>query len=97
MFDAPPATWEELVAQSEAVTAPPVSGLGLVLSNVGDGNVQVSVLQSFAGYLADAIPGAQLVTLPGVTHFAPLQRPDLLNAVMLDTLKRFHGPAEQLA
>lgn len=52
-FPEPPATWDELVEQAAAITAPPVSGLGLALSNVGDGNVQVSVLQSFGGRVAD--------------------------------------------
>jgi multiple sugar transport system substrate-binding protein len=52
-FTEPPATWDELVEQAAAVTATPVSGLGLALSNVGDGNVQVSILQSFGGRIAD--------------------------------------------
>jgi multiple sugar transport system substrate-binding protein len=39
--------------QSEAVTKAPVSGLGLALSNVGDGNMQVSVLHSYGGRIAD--------------------------------------------
>ena len=54
-FTAPPATWDELVAQAVAVNAPPVYGLGLALSNVGDGNLQVSVLQSFGGRIAEEI------------------------------------------
>ena len=49
----PPTTWEELVDQAAAVNKPPVFGLGLALSNVGDGNVQVSVLQSYGGRIAD--------------------------------------------
>ena len=52
-FETPPATWNELVQQAAAVTKPPVFGLGLALSNVGDGNVQVSALQSFGGRIAD--------------------------------------------
>jgi hypothetical protein len=32
-----------------------------------------------AEYLARAIPGAALILLPGVSHFAPLQRPELFN------------------
>jgi multiple sugar transport system substrate-binding protein len=52
-FSEAPTTWQELVDQAEAVTASPVSGLGLALSNVGDGNMQVSVLQSFGGRVAD--------------------------------------------
>jgi pimeloyl-ACP methyl ester carboxylesterase len=34
-------------------------------------------------YLARSIPGAQLILLPGVSHFAPLQRPEQFNSVVL--------------
>ena len=46
-------TWEELKTQAVAVTKPPLFGLGLALSNVGDGNTQVGVLQSYGGRVAD--------------------------------------------
>lgn len=36
-----------------------------------------------AEFLARSIPGARLVTLPEVSHFAPLQRPGLFNAAVL--------------
>ena len=49
----PPATWEELSRQGAAISRPPLFGLGLALSNVGDGNVQVSVMQSYGGRIAD--------------------------------------------
>lgn len=39
-----------------------------------------------AEYLARSIPGADLLILPGVTHFAPLQRPDQFNATVLGFL-----------
>jgi len=52
-FTEPPKTWEELKAQAEAINKPPVSGLGLALSNVGDANLQVAVLQSYGGRIAD--------------------------------------------
>jgi pimeloyl-ACP methyl ester carboxylesterase len=39
-----------------------------------------------ADYLATAIPGAKRVELPAVSHFAPVQRPDIFNAAMLDFL-----------
>jgi len=52
-FAKPPTTWEEIVTQAVATTKPPVFGLGLALSNVGDGNTQVSVLQSYGGRIAD--------------------------------------------
>lgn len=48
-----PATWEELVTQAAAVQAPPLYGLGLALSNVGDGNVQVNVMQSYGGRIGN--------------------------------------------
>jgi pimeloyl-ACP methyl ester carboxylesterase len=37
-------------------------------------------------YIANSIPGARFVLLPGVTHFAPLQRPGMFNATILDFL-----------
>lgn len=52
-FDKPPMTWEELSKQAAAVNKPPLYGLGLALSNVGDGNVQISVMQSYGGRIAD--------------------------------------------
>ncbi|HWT97407.1 MAG TPA: alpha/beta hydrolase [Terriglobales bacterium] len=39
-----------------------------------------------ADYLAAAIPGARRLTMRGVSHFAPLQRPALFNATILDFL-----------
>ncbi|HEV7779002.1 MAG TPA: alpha/beta hydrolase [Luteibacter sp.] len=36
-----------------------------------------------AQYIAHSIPGAQFVLLPDVSHFAPLQRPEAFNRVML--------------
>src|SRR5689334_9650333 len=44
-----------------------------------------------AEYLARSIPGAQYVELPGVSHFAPLQRPELFNAAMLAFLGSILG------
>jgi len=52
-FTEAPKTWDELVTQAEAINKAPVSGLGLALSNVGDANLQVAVLQSFGGRIAD--------------------------------------------
>ncbi|HEU4324356.1 MAG TPA: alpha/beta hydrolase [Roseiflexaceae bacterium] len=57
--------------------------------------VPVAVVQSehdefikreHAEYLARTIPRAVLIELPGVSHFAPLQRPALFNGAMLDFL-----------
>ena len=39
-------------------------------------------------YLARSIPGAELIFLPGVSHFAPLQRPEQFNSAVLAFLKK---------
>ena len=41
------------------------------------------ITREHAEYLAGTVPGASLHILPGVSHFAPVQRPDLFNAAML--------------
>ena len=41
-----------------------------------------------ADYLARSVPGAALILLPGVSHFAPLQRPAQFNRAMLAFLQR---------
>ncbi|GAH34672.1 unnamed protein product, partial [marine sediment metagenome] len=54
-------------------------------------SVPVAIVQSehdefikpeHAAYLARSIPGAELILLPGVSHFAPLQRPQQFNRMM---------------
>jgi pimeloyl-ACP methyl ester carboxylesterase len=56
-------------------------------------SVPVAIVQSehdefiqreHAEYLAQAIPGAELIVLNGVSHFAPLQRPEQFNAAILE-------------
>ena len=44
-----------------------------------------------ASYLASSIPASELVILPGVSHFAPLQRPGRFNTVLLAFLEKFHS------
>lgn len=41
------------------------------------------IKREHAEYLAASIPGAAFLQLPGVSHFAPLQRPELFNSAML--------------
>lgn len=41
------------------------------------------IRREHAAYLADTIPGASLTILPGVSHFAPLQKPALFNQTVL--------------
>ena len=42
------------------------------------------IQREHADYLAKAIPGASLILLHGVSHFAPLQRPQQFNTTMLE-------------
>jgi len=46
------------------------------------------IKQEHAEYLARSIPGAEFVYLPGVSHFAPLQRPELFNSAILAFLDK---------
>jgi multiple sugar transport system substrate-binding protein len=49
----PPATWQELSDWAQQAQQPGVYGMGFALSNVGDGNVQQQVIQSYGGRVAD--------------------------------------------
>jgi len=66
-------------------------------------SVPVAIVQSeydefikreHADYLARSIPGAEFVNLPGVSHFAPLQRPEQFNAALLAFLGRVLPPSK---
>lgn len=46
------------------------------------------IKREHAEYLARSIPNAEYVFLTGVSHFAPLQRPEVFNAAMLGFVKR---------
>lgn len=49
------------------------------------------IRRDHAEYLARTIPGAKVLLLPGVSHFAPLQRPKMFNEAMLDFVAATHG------
>ena len=60
-------------------------------------SVPVAIVQSefdefikreHAEYLARSIPNAEFIYLPGVSHFAPLQRPEQFNSIMLAFLSK---------
>jgi pimeloyl-ACP methyl ester carboxylesterase len=44
-----------------------------------------------AEYLAENLPSAEFVLLPGVSHFAPLQRPEQFNHAILTFLDKVLG------
>lgn len=65
--------------------------------DMADIHVPVAIVQSehdefikpeHAEYLAQSIPGAELIFLSGISHFAPLQRPEQFNTVMLAFLDK---------
>jgi pimeloyl-ACP methyl ester carboxylesterase len=49
--------------------------------------------RAHAEYLAATIPGARFVFLPGVSHFAPLQRPDEFDRAVLEFLRTIERPS----
>ena len=53
---------------------------------IADGEKEEIIKPEHAAYLAKTIPGAKLIMLPSVSHFAPMQKPDAFNAAMLDFL-----------
>ena len=49
-----PQTWEEMADMARAINDPPnLYGMGIALSNVGDGNLTTAMLQSWGGRVAD--------------------------------------------
>ena len=54
---------------------------------IADGEYDEAIKQSHDRYMADTIPGARLMILPDVSHFAMLQNPSEFNAAVLDFLQ----------
>jgi pimeloyl-ACP methyl ester carboxylesterase len=86
------ATPDQFSAFSEAViemmkTQPNYSAHDLAAVHAPVAIVQAEhdefVKPEHADYLARSIRGAELIRLSGVSHFAPLQRPQLFNSAML--------------
>jgi pimeloyl-ACP methyl ester carboxylesterase len=53
---------------------------------IADGEHEELILPEHTRYIARSIPGAKLIVLPGVSHFAPLQKPDEFNKAVIDFL-----------
>jgi pimeloyl-ACP methyl ester carboxylesterase len=49
------------------------------------------IKREHAEYLARSIPNAEFILLNGVSHFAPLQRPERFNTVMLAFIDKVQG------
>ena len=55
---------------------------------IAQGEQDEFIRPEHARYLAESIPGAELLFLKDVTHFAPLQRPERFNSTILEFLNR---------
>ncbi len=91
------ATPDDFKAFAEAVGLMQATQPNYGVDDLAAVRIPVTIVQSehdefikheHAEYLARSIPGADLVILPGVTHFAPLQRPEQFNATMLTFFRR---------
>jgi len=58
-----------------------------------EGENEEFIKRAHLEYLARTIPGATYTLLPGVSHFAPIQNPDLFNSAVLEFLRRLPKPA----
>lgn len=86
------ATPDQFEAFVEAVSLMQKTQPDYVAGDLARIAVPVAIVQSehdefinpeHAEYLARSIPDAELILLPGVSHFAPLQRPKLFNSAIL--------------
>lgn len=69
-FNEAPKTWDELAQQgSKAATPPKTYGMGFALSNVLDGNLATSMLQSFGGRIADDAGEKCAIAGPATAEF----------------------------
>ncbi len=82
---------------SEAVSLMQSTQPNYTEQDLSEITVPVAIVQSerdefikreHAEYLARALPNAEFVFLPGVSHFAPLQRPDLFKDAILAFLDK---------
>jgi pimeloyl-ACP methyl ester carboxylesterase len=53
---------------------------------IADGEHDEAIKRAHTEAMARLIPGAKLIILPGVSHFAMLQNPKLFNAAVLGFL-----------
>ncbi|SIT47419.1 Alpha/beta hydrolase fold protein [Paraburkholderia piptadeniae] len=85
-FDAFVAAVSEMQRTQPNYSADDLARIGVrVVVAIGENDEFIR--QEHAAYLAQTIPDAELIVLPNVTHFAPLQRPALFNGV----IERFAG------
>jgi pimeloyl-ACP methyl ester carboxylesterase len=91
------ATPDQFDAFSEAVGLMQRTQPNYSAEDLAQIQVPVAIVQSehdefikreHAEYLAESIPNAEFIYLPGVSHFAPLQRPGLFNSAVFRFLNK---------
>ncbi len=88
-FAAMSATMNELMAAQPNYGAADLARIGAPVAIV-TGESDEFIERAHVEYLARTIPGARLIVLPGVSHFAPLQRPAEFNRALLAFLGEEH-------
>lgn len=88
-----PVVFEKVTSMWRAEPQLPLADLGAVrartLVMVGDDDV-ISLEHTVAVYRA--IPDAELAVIPGASHVAAMEKPDLVNTILLDFLRRDASP-----
>jgi pimeloyl-ACP methyl ester carboxylesterase len=75
----------EMWATQPHITADQLKAIHVPIT-IADGRYDEGIKQSHDRYMADTIPNAHLLILPGVSHFAMLQNPPLFARAVLDEL-----------
>ncbi len=86
-FDEFSAAVEEMMKTEPNYSAAELAQISVPVAIVQSENDEF-IMPEHAQYLARSIPNAELIELKGVSHFAPLQRPDLFNATVLEFLDK---------
>jgi pimeloyl-ACP methyl ester carboxylesterase len=77
----------QMQATQPNATAGDLAGVRVPVT-IAQGESDEFITRAHAEYLARSIPGAELAILPDVTHFAPLQRPEVFDAAVFAFLGR---------
>jgi pimeloyl-ACP methyl ester carboxylesterase len=80
----------EMMSTQPNYTASDLAGIDVPVAIV-QGEHDEFIRPEHAAYLARTVPGATLTILPGVSHFAPWQRPARFNATVLAFLDGLPG------
>jgi pimeloyl-ACP methyl ester carboxylesterase len=80
------AKFKEMVATQPTISVEQLGGItASTLVLVGDDDL---ITLDHSGSLFRAIPSSELAVVPGASHFAAMEKPELVNRLMLDFLQR---------